>query len=138
MSFNSQSTCLGQTYVSSQVQSMSWTNFGEGSEFANGIISIGTVDGSAMLFNARQIIEAQGDEINEDVGLLAHETQLSEVPIYSIKHNPLKNNLIALAGNEMSIIDISKSIQSPDVFSPGEQSTDDKSVITDVSWNEQL
>jgi len=55
--------------------------------------------------------------------------------VNAIEFNPLKPALLASGGKEVYIQDISKSIHSPTVFTPGEPNYHEGNIVTSISWN---
>jgi len=55
--------------------------------------------------------------------------------VNAIEFNPNKPTLLASGGKEVYIQDLSKNIQQPTVFTPGEPNYHEGSTVTSISWN---
>ena len=72
-----------------------------------------------------------------DMGKLCHICEFS-VPVSTIEFNSYKPNLIAMGGDEVLVVDISKDIENPDIIAPGETNLHQGGFITSVSWNKKV
>ena len=96
-------------------------------------------NGNLTLWDPNVIIQnsSQGDNQELNMGLLS-EIQLANNPIFSLEFNPHKPNLIACGGDEVILVDISKAIDSPVLFTPGEANSHEGYPISCVSWNKKI
>lgn len=60
------------------------------------------------------------------------------MPVYTAEFNTYKPNLIAIGGDEVLVVDISKDLDNPIIIAPGESNLHENSLITSVSWNKKV
>ncbi|KAL4510760.1 hypothetical protein ABPG72_004914 [Tetrahymena utriculariae] len=132
---------LGVTLMQVPASSITWSTFGEDTgNFPYGLICIGHTDGSFVIYDANQIItqtKANPDALAYDIGRLCSIKEFS-VPVYAVEYNSYKPNLIAIGGDEVLVVDISKEIENPDIIAPCDTNLHQGGYITSVSWNKKV
>ncbi len=129
------------THPEAGFTSIDWENFGESEHFPLGIIATGFNNGDVGLWDPNQIIENSSSDSfgaeSEHRGLISLQ-EVHEVSVNTLGFNPVRQHLIASGGLDVTIHDLEKNIQEPQVFSPGKGDIHQGSQITSVSWNRKV
>jgi protein transport protein SEC31 len=108
-----------------------------------GVIAGGLGDGSVQFWDVSSMIESSSNstynqnEINYH-GCLSVIDGLYEGPVTTLEFNPFKPNLVAVGGQDVLVLDITKDIVQPQIFSPGSPNPHQDHSITSVSWNRKV
>lgn len=98
-----------------------------------GIIAGGMDDGAVTLWDPHSIIKSPSDKIGH--GCISVQNIHDGYSVNAIEFNPQKPTLLASGGKEVYIQDLSKSVQTPTVFTPGEPNYHEGNIVTSISWN---
>lgn len=83
-----------------------------------GIIAGGMQNGTVTIWDVNSIVKVKSDKLGH--GCVSSEKIHDGVSVNAIEFNPGKPHLLASGGKEVFIQDLSKSIQTPNVFTPGD------------------
>jgi len=98
-----------------------------------GIIAGGMQNGTVTIWDVNSIVKVKSDKLGH--GCVSSEKIHDGVSVNAIEFNPGKPHLLASGGKEVFIQDLSKSIQTPNVFTPGEPNYHEGQIVTSISWN---
>lgn len=91
-------------------------------------------DGAVTIWDAKSILEAP-EQMKMGQGCISVQNIHDGVSVNAIEFNPNKPTLLASGGREVYIQDLSKSISTPTVFTPGEPNYHEGHTVTSISWN---
>lgn len=98
-----------------------------------GLIAAGMNDGAVTLWDPYTIVHTHSDKLGH--GVKSVQNIHDGFSVNAIEFNPLKPTLLASGGKEVCIHDLSESIKSPTIFTPGEPNYHEGNIVTSISWN---
>jgi protein transport protein SEC31 len=110
----------------------------EWSKASDGLLAAGTAAGSVLFWKKQQVIAGDGSK-----SFIKEDKIFESDPMTSLQFCPSKQNLLAVGGSEVFIMNLEvglqKSEQSKYTFRPGKSSQEHKGgLISQVAWNPQV